>query len=601
MKPAHPVVQWAHRCDQWLVRGESALLIAAMFCSMGAATLSVVARQLGVAGTPWFDLLPRYATLAIAFLGAGLATREGGHIALNLLEKALPEHVARWTRMTGEGVACIVSILLARASWDFVLLERAGGSRVLDLLPSWIPPSILIWGFAIAAVRFWLRLATTHLPVSLAAPVVAALLPYSGEVAVWAAPLALAAGALAGMPRCAGMGGIALYFFWAAGASLAVGPVEIYRLAEAPALVTLPLFTFMGALLAKGQAPARLVEAARRCLCSVPGGLAIATVVLCAFFTTFTGASGVTILALGLLLHQLLTANGYSDRLSVGLITSSGSIGLMFQPALPLILYGVVAKVEIDLMFNAGILPGVLLIAAVSATALLLARGAAGHQVACSWRERGRALRCGAWELCLPVVILGAMRSGIASVSEGAALGALYVLVVALVVKKDVTVAQARAACVESGTMIGAVLVILGVALALTYLLVDYEVPQMIVGWAKAHIHTRWAFLLALNGLLLVVGCLLDIFSALLIFVPLVLPVALHFGVDPVHLGIVFLANLEIGYLTPPVGMNLFLSAFRFQRQLPAIWKTVWPFLVALIVALALITYIPGLSLWLVR
>ena len=590
------------RVDDWIAKFDGALIVFSVFGSATFSALGFLNRNLGIAGSPWLDILPRYLTLFIGLLGAAIATRRGSHIALDLASKLLPEVAARWTGFVADTLAAIVSGILALSAWDFIVVEQEGGAEILNVLPSWGPAVVLLWGFGIASFRFLLRASRSFWPILILGPVV--LWAYgvfgqsSPEAAFWLGLLGMGLAVLTGAPLFVVLGGASLLFFWNEGSEIAVVSVEIYRLTEAPSLVTLPLFTLMGAVLARGHAPERLVGVARSCLGWAPGGLAVATVVVCAFFTTFTGASGVTILALGALLYRLLIQEGYSDKLSIGLITSSGSIGLLFAPALPLIIYGIVAKVDIDHMFLAGIGPGTLLIIVVAGAAVFMAKRSHLERHSFVWKDAKHALREGIWELLLPVLVLGLMLTGLATVVEAAAVGALYTVVIALFVKRDVDLKrELYEVSRDSGVLIGAVLVILGVALAFTYYLVDAEIPQEVVAFSRENISSRWMFLLSLNALLLVVGCLLDIFSAIIIFVPLLAPVAAAFEVHPVHLGIIFLANLEIGYLTPPVGMNLFLASFRFNRELPQIWKTALPFLLVLLVALMMITYIPALSL----
>ena len=588
--------------DLWIARLDGTILVASLLGSAFFASVSFVLRNVGAESSPWLDILPRYFTMAVGFFGAALATQRGSHIALDILNRFLPDHVARWTKVIANLVACGVATMLALASWEFIEFEREGASAILGLIPSWWPALMLLWGFGISAVRFLLRAVSLFPAALLVAPGMLWFLDFftaqDPQVSFWVIIVGLVIGAALGMPLFAILGGLALTFFWNDGTELAVVPIEIFRLVESPTLVTLPLFTLMGAVLAKGGAPGRLVRVARALLGWAPGGLAVASVVVCAFFTTFTGASGVTILALGLLLHTMLTQEGYSDRLSIGLITSSGSIGLLFAPALPLIIYGIVAKVDIDRMFVAGLLPGLVLISTVAFAAVMLARKQALDRHRFDWGEAVASIKGAALELLLPVIVLGSLLLGLATVVEAAAIGAVYTLAVVLFFHKDVKLGREIFDVVEdSGVLIGAVLIILGVALGFTGFLVDAQVPQAVVEIAQENLSSRWTFLLAVNVLLLIVGCLLDIFSAIIIFVPLLAPVATAFGVDPVHLGIIFLANLEIGYITPPVGMNLFLSSFRFDRPLPQIYQTALPFLVVMLIALLIITYVPALSL----
>jgi tripartite ATP-independent transporter DctM subunit len=404
--------------------------------------------------------------------------------------------------------------------------------------------------------------------------------------------------ALFGMPLFAVLGSIALAAFNGAGIDISSVAVAMYTLAGSPLLVAIPLFTFAGYLFAHSRAPDRLVKLSRAVF---PGGLAVVALVSCAIFTAFTGASGVTIIAMGGLLLPALIKDGYHKRFNLGLLTASGSLGLLFPPSLPLILFGYVASVSIDQLFLAGLLPGIFLVAVLSAYGLY--RGRKDGVPRDRWSLRGvvAGVRGAAWEVPLPFIILGGIYSGTFTVSEAAAITALYALVVEVFIYRDIPVRKLPGIVAESMTLVGGILVILACALGLTNYLIDAEVPMQILEWMQQYISSKYTFLLILNVFLLIVGCLMDIFSALIVVVPLIVPVALGFGVDPVHLGIVFLTNLEIGYLTPPVGLNLFISSYRFNESVISLYAASIPFLLLLLGALLVITYVPAISLFLVR
>jgi C4-dicarboxylate transporter, DctM subunit len=590
------VLQWL---DDRVAYGEGWLLTFALIASALLCSTSVILRVFGAPSSGWFDILPRYLTLFIGIFGASLATRDNKHIAIDLLTRLLSPEMLRFSQWFANAVAFGVCALLYVVTAAHTALEFQSGSNVLGVLPSWLPVVVMPIGFVVLGCRFLLQAGKLYIGSALFLPWLLLLVhrvPTTMLSYVLSAALAL--GVLCGAPLFVVLAGLALLLtHLAASSELAVVSVNMFQLTEAPALVTLPLFTLLGAVLAKSQAPQRLVQVARAYFGTFPGGLLVATVVLCAFFTTFTGASGVTIVALGLLLQQMLRTQGYRDRQSIGLITASGSIGLLFAPALPLILYGVVAKVDIDKMFLAGIMPGCLLICAIGGAAVLLTRKEGVQKIPFTASQALQTTRIAVWDLALPLIVLGLFLSGVATVVEASALGLLYVFFVTFVVHRDVRLKDLRALCAESSVLIGGVLVIILGALAFTGYLVDAEIPQKLVTWITRYISGRGTFLLAINLLLLVVGCLLDIFSALLIFVPLLLPAATAFGVHPVHFGIVFLTNLELGYLTPPVGMNLFLSSYRFERPLPEIWRSSAPYLIILLMALMVITYVPQLSL----
>lgn len=421
------------------------------------------------------------------------------------------------------------------------------------------------------------------------------------------AGLALIAMALLGAPLFAVIAASVMLSFAREDVDLTVVIISIYRLAEMPVLLAIPLFTFAGYLLAESQAPHRLVRITNVFFGWMPGGLAAVALLICAMFTAFTGASGVTIVALGGLLYPALKQAGYPERYSLGLVTTSGSIGLLFAPSLPLILYGVVAQqlnighpVAISDLFLAGILPGLLILFLLSLYGLWQRRGPQPAQPF-SWREALAALREAIWELPLPAIVLGGIYSGYFAVSEAAAVTAIYVFIVEVLINREISFAVLPRIMRESMVLVGAILIVLGMSLASTNYLLDTEIPTKLFTYIREHVHNGFSFLLLLNLFLLVLGMMLDIFSALVIMVPLILPIAVGYGINPVHLGIIFLANMEIAYLMPPMGMNLFIAMYRFDRPMLEIFRAVLPFVAILLVAVLIITYWPALSLALIR
>ncbi len=420
----------------------------------------------------------------------------------------------------------------------------------------------------------------------------------------WLAIMGIALLALLGAPLFVVILAAAIAGFYFADIPLTVIGIEIYRLVDTPLLLALPLFTFAGYLLAESQLSNRLVRLTRVFLAWMPGGLAVVALITCAFFTAFTGASGVTIVALGALLYPALTEAGYDDRFSLGLVTTSGSLGLLLAPSLPLILYGVVVQ-QMDLpvafslqdLFIAGLIPAALMIVMLAGYSIWRHRDHNIARGAFSRSEAIDALYAARWEVPLPFVVLGGIYSGYFAVSEAAAVTAAYVFLVEVVIHREVTWRQLPAVVRDATVMVGGILLILGVSLAFTNYLVDQQVPQQLFEWISTFVDSRITFLILLNLLLLILGALLDIFSALVIMVPLIVPVALRFGVDPVHLGIIFLANMQIGYFTPPIGMNLFIASYRFRRSITELYQATIPFMLVLLMALLLITYVPALSL----
>lgn len=412
--------------------------------------------------------------------------------------------------------------------------------------------------------------------------------------------------ALLGTPLFVIIAASALAGFYSAEIDLSAVAIEFYRLAEMPILLAIPLFTFAGYLLSESKAPHRLVRLTQALIGWMPGGLAIVALCACALFTAFTGASGVTIVALGALLYPALMEAGYRDNFNLGLITSSGSLGVLFAPSLPLILYGIVSQqmgigepFSIDDLFLAGVLPGLLMILLLSGWSVWQ-----GHRLPTttfSWHELREAALETKWELPLPFIVLGGIYSGYFAVSEAAAVTAIYVLIVAVFIQREITLKALPGIMRESMVLVGAILVILGLSLASTNYLIDAQVPAKIFDGIREYIEDPLTFLLALNIFLLILGTMLDIFSAIVIMTPILLPVALGYGIHPIHLGIIFLANMQIGYFTPPVGMNLFIASYRFKKPVAQLYTATLPFFFILLAAVLIITYWPALSLALVQ
>jgi tripartite ATP-independent transporter DctM subunit len=396
------------------------------------------------------------------------------------------------------------------------------------------------------------------------------------------------------------IGALALLSFYSAEIDISVVVIEMARLADTPLLVSLPLFIFVGILLSESQAPRRMLQFSRIFLGWLPGGLAVVSLIVCAVFTAFTGASGVTIFALGGLLLPALLEDGYQEKFSMGLITSSGSLGLLFPPSLPLILYGVIAETRIDHLFLAGILPGTLMLLLLIGYAVAKSPSRPARP-ASSAQEILHGLRVIAWELPLPVILLGGIYGGFFVPGEAAAVTALYVLVVEMFIHRDIPLRKLPAVMSKSMVLFGGILVIIATSMASTNYLIDQQVPIRLFEFIRSYIDDKYTFLLLLNVFLLIVGMMLDIFSALVLIVPIILPIAEGYGVDPIHLGIVFLTNLQIGYCTPPVGLNLFLASYRFEKPIAELCIATLPFLALLFLTLLIITYLPWLSTVLIQ
>ena len=377
--------------------------------------------------------------------------------------------------------------------------------------------------------------------------------------------------------------------------------IEVLGIAQMPMLSAIPLFTFAGYLLSKSKAPQRLVRVTSAVLGWMPGGLALVALAACAFFTAFTGASGVTIIALGAILYPALSQDGYPESFNLGLVTTSGSLGLLFAPSLPLILYGVVAEISIDDLFRAGVLPGLLMLFLLGGYSLWVSRHNRQPLKTFSWQEVGAALWEAKWEIPLPIFVLGGIYSGFFAVSEAAAVTALYVLVVEVMILREIRFKELPAVMRESMLLVGGILIILGVSLASTNYMIDAGVPQQLLGYITEFVSSEASFLFLLFVFLLILGAILDIFSAIVLVVPLILPIAAQYGVNDFHLGIVFLAAMQLGYLTPPVGLNLFIASYRFDRPIMSVYAATFPFLLILMVCVLIIMYWSDLSLWLLQ
>ena len=404
--------------------------------------------------------------------------------------------------------------------------------------------------------------------------------------------------ALIGTPLFIVIGALALLGFHSVDIDPSVVVIEMTRLGDTPLLISLPLFIFAGTMLSESGAPERILKISRLLLGWLPGGLAVIALLVCAVFTAFTGASGVTIFALGGLLLPAMLKDGYSERFSMGLITSSGSLGLLFPPSLPLILYGVIAETRIDHLFLAGIIPGFLMLILLSVYAVR--SGVVHTREELAGQHPLKILKETAWELPLPFIIIIGIYGGFLVAGEAAAVTALYVLIVEVFIYRDIKISQIPKIMGRSMTLFGGILVILAVSMASTNYLIDQEVPAKLFTVINTYIDSKYTFLLLLNVFLLIVGSMLDIFSALVLVVPLILPIAAGYDVNPIHLGIIFLTNLQIGYCTPPVGLNLFLASYRFKRPIFELYRASLPFLGLLLITLVLITYFPWLSLALV-
>jgi tripartite ATP-independent transporter DctM subunit len=583
-------------------------LLAAMLLPL----IDVVGRPLGgfhvPGGAPYLQQL----TLWIAFLGGLLATREGAHLTLSTAELLGEGHARRAAAHFAASVAAAVAAVLAYGAWQVVLADREEGKILPGGIPQWASECVMPAALALISLRLAWRAAESWwgrlIAVAVAGGVFAlgTLGDHASSLA-WPLALLVIAAALLGAPVFAAMGGVALVLFFKDGVPVSAVPAEIYRLIASPTLPAIPLLTACGYVLAESRASSRLVRFFRALFGWMPGGVAVMVAAVCAMFTTFTGGSGVTIIALGGLVYPMLREEGYSEGFSLGLVTAAGSLGLLFPPSLPVILYSVVAgsremNAPADQLYLAGLLPGLLLVVLVALYGVWIGVRTRAPRQRFAWRELGRSAWEAKWELLLPVVVVALFLSGLTSLVETAAAALLYAILVEWLLTRDLHPRRGLPqALVKSTVLTGAVLILLASALGLTSYLVDAQIPDLLLSWVQTHVSSRLVFLLALNLILLVLGSVLEIYSAIIVLAPLVVPLGVAFGVDPIHLGIIFLANLELGFLFPPVGLNLFLSSSRFGKRLPELYRHVVPFLIILGAGVLLITYLPGMSLGLVR
>ncbi len=587
---------------------ENSIAIGALGLMAALPLVEILGRRIGFGNVvPGSILLVQHLTLLTAIVGGALAARRGRLLALSTAT-FLPQALKAPARLTTAALGAGVCACLAYASWTFARVEREAGETIALGIPVWTVIAAMVPGFALIGMRMAWNASPSwsgRLAAASGALIAVAFGYWQtlGDLPVlWPAVGVLLAGALLGLPIFAVIGGLASLLFWYDFTPVTAVPLAAYQLSAQPLLPAIPLFTLGGYILSEGGMDRRLVRVFTALVGWMPGGLAIVTTLVFAFFTSFTGASGVTILALGGLLLPVLVKSRYPEKFSIGLMTASGSIGLLFPPSLPVILYAVYSQTPIDEMFLGGLLPGMLLVGLTAAWGVRQGRIVERERPPFRWREAAAAINEAKWELALPAVVIAGIFGGFVTLVEAAAVTVLYAFVVECCVYRDLPIrSKLPATVVDCAALVGGVLLILSMALGFTNYLIDARIPDLALEWVQTHIESKIVFLLALNALLLVVGCMMDIFSAILVVVPLITPMGAAFGVDPVHLGIIFLANLELGYLTPPVGMNLFLSSYRFDQPLTRVYRSAFPFLLILAAGVLLITYAPWLTLALVR
>ncbi len=592
--------------------------------------LEILFRVVFKKGLAASDEYTAHLVLWITFLGGIITSRKEQHLSISVGVDILRGKVQHFVRTINAFLAASITMAFAVSGVAMILMAFDPGQKA-GIFSLRFLSSIMPFGYLVISYRFSTSSKLTSFEkkivrsgmlfgILLAFPSVVNLLYlliqnvpscfdtgveiYYSVFQVIHVPvvIGIAIAALFGLPLFIVLGGIAYILFAGAYGSLELIPNEAYSMLTGKTIAAIPMFTLSGFILSESKAGERLIGFFRAMFGWIPGGMAVVAVLVSAFFTTFTGASGVTILALGgLLSYILVERGGYNKKFALGLLTSSGSIGLLFPPSLPIILYGVVAQVSIKDMFIGGIFPGILLILVLSVFGIIAAVRQKIPRISYSTQEVFKSFKDSFWEILLPFVIMFFYFGGITTIVETGAVAVVYTLFAEMLIHKDIPLNKIGKVFLKSLPIIGGVLVILAASRALSYYIVDAEIPMKLTAWVEEHIASKYLFLILLNLALLITGTLMDIFSAIMVVVPLILPLGKLFGIDPVHLGIIFLANLELGYLTPPVGLNLFLAAYRFEEPLAKVYKMVIPFFIILLVAVLVITYIPWFSLGFLR
>ena len=569
--------------------------------------LEVVARFFGTTAITSSRMVVQHLTLWVGFFGAVLASSRGKLLSLSSSNLFEPESSFSIKHFIAKSTSLIILISLFWGSLQLVTVEYQYPVNISPLISRWFAQSIMPISLMLMSVILFFKSYNSLknrfallISILLFLSIVSIPQVRESSLTLLFSFFSIIFSLFYGLPIFLGLGGIAALLFWFDWTPLSAISAETYRIVVSPTLPTIPLFTIAGFLLAESKSSIRLLSLFQALFGWIPGGTPIVLVIICGFFTAITGGSGVTILALGGLLMPMLIKDGFSKDFSLGLITVSGSIGLLFPPSLPLIIYGVTAGVSIKSIFLGGIIPGLLILVIVASWAIFSSKRQSVAVYGFKIKNIKSALIESKWEIAIPFIIMFGIFGGYMTLVETAAISALYVLFITVFIYRDISFSKVGNILIDCCALIGGVLIILGVAMGLTSYIIDAEVPMTLLEWVKTNISSKYIFLILLNVFLLIVGCMMDIFSATIIVVPLIKPIAAYFGIDPIHLAIIFIANLELGYLTPPVGMNLFLSAYRFDESMKSVYTSTMPFYFVMLFCVILITYFPILSTWLV-
>ena len=597
------------KIKEYIKRSENILTIGVFSILAIFPAVEIITRILGRPGIPASPILVQHMTLWIGFIGAVLATRQNKLLSLTREPLFSPDSVFSNGRWIAKNISFVIIGALFWGSISLVMIEYNYPIQISPGVYRWFIQLIMPIGFLLIAFQIFLKSSKEQLfrilmlLIGILFVVIGNYDVFRGSVYfLWISIGFILFSMFYGAPIFIGLGGLAVLFFWHDYTPISAISAETYRIVVSPTLPTIPLFTLAGYILAESRSSERIFYLFRAAFGWIPGGTPIVIVFLCGFFTALTGGSGVAILALGGLLFPLLKKEGYSELFSLGLITLAGSLGLLFPPSLPLIIYGVTARVSIKDLFIGGLVPGIIIALVIAGYSIF--QGYSQHVERQSFDIQNiiKELKNSFWEVIIPILILFGVFGGYTTLVETSASLVIYVLLIEVFVYKDLKFNDMPRIVLDCATLIGGVLIILGVAMGFTSYLVDAQIPMLLMDWVEQNISSKYVFLLLLNILLLVVGCLMDIFSAIIIIVPLITPlISLFPDIHPVHLAVIFIANLELGYLTPPVGMNLFLSAYRFEKDMPTVYKATLPFFLLSVLIVLAITYIPFISLGLLK
>ena len=594
---------------EYINRSENLLTIGVFSILTIFPAVEIFTRLMGRPGIPASPILVQHMTLWIGFIGAVLATRQNKLLSLTRDPLFSPDSVFSNGRWIAKNISFVIIGALFWGSINLVMIEYNYPIQISPGIYRWVIQLIMPIGFLLIGFQILIK-SSKEGSLRILMLIIGILFVFIGNNDVfrdsvyflWISVAFILFSMIYGTPIFIGLGGLAVLFFWHDYTPISAISAETYRIVVSPTLPTIPLFTLAGYILAESKSSERIFYLFRAAFGWIPGGTPIVIVFLCGFFTALTGGSGVAILALGGLLFPLLKKEGYSELFSLGLITLAGSLGLLFPPSLPLIIYGVTARVSIKDLFIGGLIPGIIIALVIAAYSIFQGYTQHVERQSFSIQKIIKELKNSFWEVIIPFLILFGVFGGYTTLVETSATLVVYILFVEVYIYKDLKLNDLPRIVLDCATLIGGVLIILGVAMGFTSYLVDAQIPMLLMDWVEQNISSKYVFLLLLNILLLVVGCLMDIFSAIIIIVPLITPLLTLFpDIHPVHLAVIFIANLELGYLTPPVGMNLFLSAYRFEKDMPTVYKATLPFFLLSVLIVLAITYIPIISLGLLK